>query len=196
MLNLLGFQTNNAINSVGTVTTPDDISSGVVNRLVASQYLNTIADVVTAVNLAYDVNYINSNSYSNNYVERENSVEVYVEMGGTMPTNIKKFYLLEPDSRTKSNCIYGFDNITPNGTRRNRIQFFNNSSDSDINNSTVSCYSLLKSLNETKLVRENSIAYTIYRYYFKANCEIEDTTGKINSVKFSLIEDTEFDSIS
>lgn len=195
MQNLLGFQTKSNINSVGKVEGPADIAAGVVKRLVASQYLNTIADVVTAVNLAYDINYTNSNSYINDYVEKQNSVEIYIEMGDDRPTDIKKFYLLEPDSRTKINCLYGFDVISSSGTRTNRINFFNNTSDSNINTSEVSCYNLITQLNETKLIFRKNQKYTIYRYYFKAEYDIDNETGKINSIVFKLIKDNEFDSI-
>ncbi len=170
-------------------------------RFVASSNLNTISDVISAANLASSVNYQNNYGYGyyesrGGYVETINAVEVIIDMSSNTPDGLKKYYLIEPNQNVKSDHIYGIDNIS-NTTlaaeaRSTRISNFSSGFSSY---EDTKCNTLLEKLNETKLVVHNNSNYTLYRYYFEGEYEINDQSGLVDSIKFTLVCDTGFDSL-
>lgn len=166
-------------------------------RYQASNILNNISDVISAANLASSVNYQNNYGYSyydsrDGYVETINAVEVIIDLNGYSGSDLKKYYLIEPNKDVNSDCVYGADSISDlslnAGARAARISSFNTSNE-------TSCNTLLKALSETKLVTYNNSKYTLYRYYFKGEYSMNETNSKIDSLKFTLVYDRNFNSL-
>lgn len=166
-------------------------------RFVASSNLNTISDVISAANLASSINYQNNYGYGyyesrGGYVETINAVEVIVDLTNNAPEGLYKYYLIEPNQKVETDYIYGTNNLATlqlsEDARSTRISNF--SVDGKTRNND-----LLKALNETKLVMYNNSNYTLYKYYFTGEYEINNESGLINSVKFTLVCDTGFDSL-
>lgn len=170
-------------------------------RYLASSSLNKISDVISAANLAASVNSQNNYGYSfvdtrNGYIETVNAVEIIIDMSSNTPDGLDRYYLIEPNENVKANYIYGTDSVpstdlTPEG-RSARVSRFSSSFSSF---TETRCNDLLSVLNETKLVRVNNSNYTLYKYYFEGEYQISETTGKIDSVKFTLVYDDGFDSL-
>lgn len=169
------------------------------SRYTAPSTLNTIADVISAVNLASSTNSQNNYGYSyyetrGGFVETINAVEVIIDMSTNTHENLNKYYLIEPHQSVKPNYIYGTDNISSTElsatARATRISNFSSGFSSY---NETSCNELLRILNESKLVMHNNSNYTIYRYYFEGEYSLNEQSGLINSLKFTLVEDTGFD---
>jgi hypothetical protein len=175
--------------------------------IAASQNLNKVTDIVSAVNLAISINDENNNSYKyNTNLEVASSVEIIVDLGsntfgfssyGTNGNSHYRYLLIEPNSKVKANNIYGISTnyVLNSQTLENKYKtkyerattLFNN-----ITSNNVSTYKMLAELRDSKVINYDNKSYTIYKYYFEGSYEINETTGLIDSVKFKLIEDKNF----
>lgn len=173
--------------------------SGNSARYLASSSLNKISDVISAANLAASVNSQNNYGYSfvdtrNGYIETVNAVEIIIDMSQNTPSGLRKYYLIEPNENVKPNYIYGIDNLlNSNLSPAGRTTRVSNFSSGFSTYTETRCNDLLAALNETKLVKVNNSNYTLYKYYFEGEYQISETTGKIDSVKFTLVYDGGFD---
>ena len=150
----------------------------------ARKELNTVSDVVSAVNAAYDVNYENNSGYKYSYLETDNAVEIIVDLGTSKPSQFSyRYYLLEPNADVSEGMIYGQSSLA--SSRTSRIIGFSTSNSESLNN-------FLLYLNESEYKND----YTYYKYYFKGECSYnyDDTeeSGKINSVKFTMVVNSKF----
>lgn len=170
-------------------------------RYVASSSLNKISDVISAANLAASVNSQNNYGYSfvdtrNGYIETVNAVEIIIDMSSNTPEGLNRYYLIEPNENVKSNYIYGINSVPStdlsSSGRSARVSGFSSGFSTY---TEIRCNDLLSALNETKLVRVNNSNYTLYKYYFEGEYQTSETTGKIDSVKFTLVYDAGFDSL-
>lgn len=176
-------------------------STGDSARYTASNSLNKISDVISAVNLAASINSQNNYGYSyydtrNGFVETIDAVEVIIDMSVNTPDNLKKYYIIEPNQNVKSNYVYGIDSISSttlsSEARATRISNFSSGFSTY---TETKCNDLLEILNETKLVKYNNSNYTLYKYYFEGTYELNSSSGKIDSIKFTLVYDSGFDNL-
>ncbi len=167
----------------------------------ASQSLNTVSDVVTAINDAIDVNDRNNNGYlySDNGVETKNSVEIIVDLGSESGNWIdsKRYLVIEPSKFVKAKYIYGFTNIEFNPSSKeenisNLTQFYE-IRNNRLNERAIKVYSLLEKFRETKNFDYENRTYTVYEYYFTGTTHLNLDTGLIDYVRFTLVEDKNFD---
>jgi hypothetical protein len=56
----------------------------------------------------------------------------------------------------------------------------------------VSLYKMLSALRNTKIIQSKGQSYTVYQYYFLGNCILNSNTGKIETIKFTLMKDKNF----
>lgn len=176
------------------------------NEFNASANLDTISDVVSAINLASNINYTNNYGYrytgssGSLEVEVANAVEVVVDFtngynhfkddyNNEYPgkgSDIKEYGLVEPNENAKAGNIY-FYNDMPSTRNQRLLKTFNSSNE-------VSLSNIMKVLNQTKLKQNtaNGKQFTIYKYYFKCTVEFDEITAKANSISFSMIENKNF----
>lgn len=124
---------------------------------------NVASDVVSAINLAYNINKKSGNDPVNN-------VEVYVYL----KNNTVAYSLLNNSSAKKNTMFKGTDvgsYITTN-------EFLNLEVDTG------------KFLSDTKI--QTNTNKVIYRYTFLGNLEYNKQTGKVNKVNFRLMENSDF----
>lgn len=121
------------------------------------------SDVVSAVNLAYNINTKNANDPVNN-------VEVYIYL-----KNSSVSYSLTNSSSAKKNTMF-------KGTDTNSYIKTNDFLNLEIESG--------KLLSDTKI--EANTNKIIYRYTFSGNLEYNDKTGKVNKVNFRLMENSDF----
>ena len=124
---------------------------------------NVASDVVSAINLAYNINKKSGNDPVNN-------VEVYVYL----KNNTVAYSLLNNSSAKKNTMFKGTDAssyITTN-------EFLNLEVDTG------------KFLSDTKI--QTNTNKVIYRYTFLGNLEYNKQTGKVNKVNFILMENSDF----
>lgn len=171
-------------------------------RKKASKELNNISDVLTAVNLAYNINYVNNNSYRYDNFEKVNTVEIKIDLSKVWNDFqdehgvhlLKKYYFLEPCKTVKQNCIYGIDD--PNTfylSKTNRInKFTSNGRNISPEFEELDLYRWMLTFNRTKTAKFDNKEYTLYRYYFLGSYEINKETQKIDSVTFTAIRDNGF----
>ena len=169
-------------------------------RYIAPSTLNTVSDVISAVNLASSINSQNNLGYryydSRGFVETLNAVEIIIDISNNTPDGLKKYYLIEPHQDIKTDHIYGIDNISnTNLSASSRSTRINNFSSSFSSYEETSCNELLRKLSESKLIMYNNSNYTLYKYYFEGEYEINSQTGLIDSLKFTLVYDSNFDSL-
>ena len=162
----------------------------------ASQKLNTAYDVVTAVNDAISINDKNNNSYKYGKLELQNSVEIIIDLkeyknSFSFNPNNFQYFIIEPNKSVKNKCVYGAHSINIIGTNENNkklnseLPIFNDSNE-------VNLYGMLDELRDTKVVWLNNKSYTVYKYYFFGRTFTNETTGKIETVYFSLVKDKNF----
>ena len=185
--------------SYETVWNQGESFSDDVSRYTATSALNTISDVISAVNLASSTNSQNNYGYSyyetrGGFVETINAVEVIIDMSTNTPENVSPYYLIEPHQKVKPNYVYGTENISSTelsaNARSARISSFSSGFSSY---AETNCNELLRVFNESKLVMYNNSNYTIYKYYFEGEYEISEQSGLIDSLKFTLVVDEGFD---
>lgn len=169
----------------------------------ASQNLRKVTDVVTAANLAININNKNNNDYKYNYLEVPSSVEIIVDLGNHK-NNFKfnegkgyQYLLIEPNKNVKANTIYGLtgsgesNKITTNRATNYENKYINATEKFKPANA-VSLYDVLAEMRESKVINYENRSYTIYRYYFTASYEVNQNTELIETVKFTLLEDKNF----
>lgn len=166
----------------------------------AARNLNTVSDVVSAINDAIDVNYINNNSYKYSGVEIQASVEVIVDLDTYRNdlsfckpdgTTAYQYLVIEPNANVKANHIYGFNSINTSGTNtENKEKNALNLVFQDSNE--INLYNMLAELRETKNLQEVLKTYTVYQYYFFGEVIQNENTGLVETLKFKLIRDENF----
>jgi hypothetical protein len=132
---------------------------------------NIAADVVSAVNLAYNVN-------KNNYYDSVNNVEIYIYMSNNT-TGTANYSLLNDKSNAVKDAMFI-------GTTANRANVISNN---DFMKLEVGA-NTNKFLNDVKYDRTTE--KMVYRYHFKGVADYNMTNGKINKLTFSLLETTGF----
>lgn len=177
-------------------------TEGTYARFNAAQRLNTISDVVSAVNKAYSINYKNSNQYINNYINYENGMIIVINLKNSNviedivgSSNSKTKYIIFPHPQIESGCVYGMYNADYNAL----IEKINNHD----NNIDLSGYQKLTCNRLLEVFRESRIAtttdnppdnrnYTLYKYYFTGRLNVNPNTGKIGVVTFTLAIDEKY----
>lgn len=161
--------------------------------VVASQNLNKVSDVISAINDAIDINYKNNNSYEYGGLEVQSSVEIIIDLGNKKfsfnkikgTSSYYKYLLIEPNKNVKAKNVYGFNSIED--TKEERVKNFEVDEDN-----TIKVYDMLEELRDTKIIEENNKQYTVYKYYFSGDIVFNEITNLIETVKFTLIEDGNF----
>ena len=134
---------------------------------------NTIYDVITVANLAYDINKRNS-------FDPNNGVKVVISFSSaasekSVPNGYSGNLYVLNSSNMKKNYL----------TSANVVDSINNNNQVSIyNNEFIDFYSENRS---------DDNGYTIFKWHFRVdNSEIEynTTTGKVNSIKFSVIKNS------
>ena len=121
------------------------------------------SDVVSAVNLAYNINEKNNN-------DPVNFVEIYVYWS----SGSLRYSLLNNENAKKNTLFEGTDTSSYISTNK----FLNLEVDSG------------KFLNDTRL--DENTNKVIYRYYFTGKVSYNDNTGRVNRVDFTLNENADF----
>ena len=121
------------------------------------------SDVVSAVNLAYNINEKNNN-------DPVNFVEIYVYWS----SGSLRYSLLNNENAKKNTLFEGTDTSSYISTNK----FLNLEVDSG------------KFLNDTRL--DENTNKVIYRYYFTGRVSYNDNTGRVNRVDFTLNENADF----
>lgn len=121
------------------------------------------SDVVSAINLAYNIN-------TKNHNDPVNFVEIYVywTTGGI------RYSLINSENAKKNTLFEGTDTSSYISTN----EFLN----LEVNSG--------KFLNDTKL--DETTNKVVYRYYFTGRVRYNDDTGRINRVEFTLNENEDF----
>ena len=121
------------------------------------------SDVVSAINLAYNIN-------TKNHNDPVNFVEIYVywTTGGI------RYSLINSENARKNTLFEGTDTSSYISTN----EFLN----LEVNSG--------KFLNDTKL--DETTNKVVYRYYFTGRVRYNDDTGRINRVEFTLNENEGF----
>lgn len=121
------------------------------------------SDVVSAINLAYNIN-------TKNHNDPVNFVEIYVywTTGGI------RYSLINSENARKNTLFEGTDTSSYISTN----EFLN----LEVNSG--------KFLNDTKL--DETTNKVVYRYYFTGRVRYNDDTGRINRVEFTLNENEDF----
>ena len=174
----------------------------------ASQNLNTVFDVVTAVNFAINNNIKTNDDYRYNSLEVVNSLEIIVDLTErlrddfTFNTNSHYRYLvIEPGKKVTANTVYGMTTselVTndPNNykNKEKNVDKFNilTTTPGDYSSRSINLYNVISELNQSKVISYQDKDYTVYKYYFFGECFTNEITGKIETVKFSLIQDENF----
>lgn len=122
-----------------------------------------VSDVVSAINLAYNIN-------TKNHNDPVNFVEIYVywTTGGI------RYSLINSENARKNTLFEGTDTSSYISTN----EFLN----LEVNSG--------KFLNDTKL--DETTNKVVYRYYFTGRVRYNDDTGRINRVEFTLNENEDF----
>ena len=125
--------------------------------------LKVASDVVSAINLAYNIN-------TKNHNDPVNFVEIYVywTTGGI------RYSLINSENARKNTLFEGTDTSSYISTN----EFLN----LEVNSG--------KFLNDTKL--DETTNKVVYRYYFTGRVRYNDDTGRINRVEFTLNENEDF----
>lgn len=173
------------------------------NLIAISQNLNNVTDVVTAINDAININYNNSNGYKYG-LETLNSVEIIVDLvdnGGTLnkfefskigsSDNHYRYLIIEPNKSVKSKKVYGATSTEIN--KENKTENIEMLETKVLKDIEINIYDLLKELRDTKSIVLDNKTYTVYKYYFTGEYKINEQTGLIDSVQFTLVEDKKFD---
>ena len=158
--------------------------------LIAAASLNTIYDVVTAINDAIDINDANNNSYKYDYLEIESSVEIIVDLGSSTRTDFDfngtphyQYLVIEPNKDVKAKHIYATDHIST--SKQTNATGFSTAN-------PVSVYDMLKELRNTGIITMDNKVYTLYQYYFFGEVIENENTGLVETVKFTLVKDNKF----
>lgn len=121
------------------------------------------SDVVSAINLAYNIN-------TKNHNDPVSFVEIYVYWA----TGGLRYSLLNSENAKKNTLFEGTDTNSYISTN----EFLN----LEVNSG--------KFLNDTKL--DETTNKVVYRYYFTGRVRYNDDTGRINRVEFTLNENEDF----
>ena len=142
----------------------------------------------------------------------QNSIEIIVDLGKNNQFNFStikgskshyQYLVIEPNRNVKAKYIYGVKQAsslaTGNNNTENKKKNANNLVFGDDN--AVSLYDMLSELRNTKIVPENDTIkaqaeldriYTVYQYYFKGEVIMNEYTGLVETVKFTILQDTNF----
>ena len=145
----IGFETSEELRADGNEGTNTD--------------LKVAADVVSAINLAYNIN-------TKNHNDPVNFVEIYVYW----TTGGLRYSLLNSENAKKNTLFEGTDTSSYISTN-------------DFLNLEVNTE---KFLNDTRL--DETTNKVVYRYYFTGRVRYNEDTGKINRVDFTLTENDDF----
>lgn len=156
-----------------------------------SSNLNNISDVITAINDAFNINYKNNNGYKYDNLEIQNSVEIIVDLGDVLKNEFTfnknfQYLLIEPNKDVNTKCIYSSNSISNSKNENVNLNIFKKSNE-------IKIYDMLKEFRDTKIIPDdNGKMCTVYKYYFFGETIINDFTGLIETVKFTLIKDRNF----
>ena len=157
-----------------------------------------------------DNNFETNNAYNfDNTVfsnlEVENSVEVVIDLG-TYRNSLAfdsahkyRYLLTEPNKYTERNCVYGITNVGNLEAKKTNIRSIFDSSNSvnpkSLKQISINMYDVIKELetNANKNFQYRGKNYTVYKYYFISNYNLNTNTGKIDRVTFTLVKDENFD---
>ena len=145
----IGFETSEELRADGNEGTNTD--------------LKVAADVVSAINLAYNIN-------TKNHNDPVNFVEIYVYW----TTGGLRYSLLNNENAKKNTIFEGTDTSSYISTN-------------DFINLEVNTE---KFLNDNRL--DETTNKVVYRYYFTGRVRYNEDTGKINRVDFTLTENDDF----
>lgn len=173
-------------------------------RFNALKSLNVISDVITAVNSAFDVNYQNSNKYKvDDYVEYENGLVIVIDLkkNNLIPNFAgpgkasKTKYVIFPNKDIEYGYVYGMNDSEYTSLMTKIKNHDKNISISSYQKVPISAF--LENFRESRVATSadsppDSSYYTLYKYYFVGELNINSETGKVDKVVFSLVTDKEF----
>lgn len=142
---------------------------------------NTIADVVSAINLAHNIN-------SNNQYEQDVGVQVTITGLNSVASNISNIVGINPSIQkyfkdNKKNDNHSIYKLNDLDTKKVYDDSYSASLD------LVDLNLLLQNFNTSKLTEEKE---RIYKYGFKGETKINPKTGLIDIVKFQLVENENY----
>lgn len=169
----------------------------------ASLELNKISDVITVINEAYDVNYTNNRGYKNELLEYTNAMIIVLDLrnDGLISdiagngNDSKSKYVIFPNKYIEPGYLYGV-NESQFDFLMDRLEH----NDRTINLSgfqKVECSKFMEFFRESRLatVADNppdNRTYTFYKYYFSGKINLNETTGKVDKITFTLVEDRDY----
>ena len=164
-----------------------------------SQSLKKCTDVVSAINDAIDINYNNSNGYMNNYVEKQASIEIIVDLNGLQgdfaePIRNYKYLVIEPNKNVKAKTVYGFNgtgNFTT-GADNTSKRLSNIDTLSFGESNSINVYDILENMRDTEVITNDGKDHVVYKYYFLGEVYTNKSTDLVETVKFTLVEDEGF----
>lgn len=157
-----------------------DARSGNKSKYVFCDY-NTIADVVSAINLAHNINF-------NNQYEQDVAVQVTITGLNSVDSSIPKIVGINPSiqkyfKNNKKNDNHSIYELSDFDTKKVYDDSYSTSLD------LVDLNLLLQNFNTSKLTEEKE---RIYKYGFKGETKINHKTGLIDIVKFQLVENENY----
>ena len=157
-----------------------DARSGNKSKYVFCDY-NTIADVVSAINLAHNIN-------SNNQYEQDIAVQVTITGLNSVDSSIPSIVGINPSIQkyfkdNKKNDNHSIYKLNELDTKK----VYDDSYCASLN--LVDLNLLLQNLNTSNLTEEKE---RIYKYGFKGETKINHKTGLIDMVEFQLVENENY----
>ena len=151
--------------------------------------------------------------YRYNNLETQSSVEIIIDLGSyknefefSKIKNTSSYYqylVIEPNKSVKPKNIYGISSgynltTTESTNTKNKIENINNfqnmfvNDKSNVKYNAISVYNMLEELRTTKVIDQENNSYTVYKYYFMGETFVNEESGLIETVKFTLVKDKNF----
>ena len=169
-------------------------------RFVASSKLNKISDVISIVNDAHDINYTNNRHYQNNFIEYTNAMVIIVSLDKSVEKefsgeNENVHYVIFPHREIESGYLY---RVTDSEFSTLMTEIEEHKREIDISSfEKVSCSQFMEFFRESRLAVSSDNPpdnrnYTLYKYYFSGKLNINETTGKVDRITFTVVEDKKY----
>ena len=134
-------------------------------------------------------------------IEIQNSVEIIIDLNeyatslpfATVNGVNYRYFVIEPNPNVVARYVYGQNPSSLTDTGNNTEDKVKNIEKCTFStNNAVKVYDLLRDLRETKSIEDSLKKYTVYEYYFMGEVFTNETTGLIETVKFTLVKDKNF----
>ena len=175
-------------------------------RFIASTRLNKISEVISAVNDAHNINYINNREYKNSFIEYTNAMVIVIDLNSKNNNITKEFlgndkklinkFIIFPHSDIEVGYLYGMTDSEFN-TFMTKIE--NHEKNIDISSLyKVECSKFMEFFRESRIANPtiddvpDNRNYTLYKYYFSGKLNTNEITGKVDRITFTVVEDTKY----